>query len=93
MDERRMAVMEAQVKSTCETVDTIAMRVSSIDNTLRGNGNPGLLSKHTVLEKRVAHLEEFTGEMKRMRTWITTGVFAVLGSLVWSAVQTVMRGG
>lgn len=91
--ERSFVVLESQIKSTAEAVDDIQMRVSSIDRALRGNGSAGLFEKAAVMEKRIEHLEEFTSEMRRLRTWITTGVVAVLGSLVWSAVKTVIGGG
>ena len=92
-DEKRRVVMEAQVEATAEAVADIAMRVSAIDNGLRGNGKSGLFTEFAVLKTRVRALEDFTSEVKHLRRWMTLGVLALLGSVSWATVEWVMRTG
>ena len=90
-DDRSSLVMEAQVKATADAVEDISMRVSSIDRTLRGNGTKGLFTRHELLERRMCTMEDFAQEIKAMRMWLVTGVCALLGSVVWNAVQLVLK--
>jgi hypothetical protein len=89
---KEFTLMQAQIERTAESVEDIALRVSSIDRALRGNGSKGLFTKHDLLETRVASLEDFTKEIKALRRWLTTGVCAVLGSVLWSAAQMYLKG-
>lgn len=83
--------MEAQVEATAEAVADIAMRVSRIDNALRGNGGKGLFTDHAVLTGRVKALEDFTSELKHLRRWMSLGVLALLGSVAWATIEWAMR--
>ena len=89
--EARKVVMEAQVASMSEHIADISMRVSRIDNGLRGNGRKGLFTSHALLKTRVSALEEFVTDLKYLRRWVTVGVLALLGSVSWATIEWVMR--
>lgn len=89
--EKRRIVMEAQIEQTAEAVGDIAMRVSALDNALRGNGRKGLFTSHAVLQTRVSRLEEFIEDLKYLRRWVTVGILALLGSVSWATIEWVMR--
>lgn len=90
-DEQRRAVMEAQIEATAETVRDIALRVSRIDEMLRGNGRKGLATEHEVLKERVTTLEMFAKDLRYLRQWATVGILALLGSVSWATIEWVMR--
>jgi hypothetical protein len=89
--EKARLVMEAQIDSLTETVAEIHMRVSSIDNALRGNGRQGLFTSHALLQSRVHSIEDFVSDLKYLRRWVTVGVLALLGSVSWATIEWVMR--
>ena len=89
--EKARLVMEAQIDSLTETVADIHMRVSRIDNALRGNGRKGLFTSHALLQSRVHSLEEFVTDLKYLRRWVTVGVLALLGSVSWATIEWVLR--
>ena len=89
--DKRRVVMEAQVDSLTETVGDIHLRVSRIDEALRGNGRKGLFTSHALLQSRVYVIEEFVTDLKYLRRWVTVGVLALLGSVSWATIEWVLR--
>ena len=90
-DAQRKVVMEAQIEATAEAVRDIALRISRIDEMLRGNGRKGLATEHAVLQERVATLEMFAKDLRYLRQWATVGILALLGSVSWATIEWVMR--
>lgn len=93
VEERRKgyAVMEAQLEAMTASVGDIALRVSRIDEMLRGNGRRGLATDHEVLKGRVVTLESFAKDLRYLRQWATVGILALLGSLSWATIEWVLR--
>jgi len=74
-----------------DAIGDISVRLTRLDEALRGNGTHGLFTDFALVKKRVTVLEEFCHDVRSMRRWLVGGILAAVGSVVWSAAMWVMK--
>ena len=68
-----------------DVIDRLGRIETKLDNdyrTLHGNGQPGLLSKHTDLEKRVSALEQSASTQSGIAGKVTVGVAWIITTAI-----------
>lgn len=58
MNERRLTTLEQQAKSVMDVLKRIDERTERLDHIIRGNGNPGLVTRIEVIEVITKELHE-----------------------------------
>lgn len=80
-----------RLDSQSDAIGDISVRLTRLDEALRGNGNHGLFTDFALVKKRVKILEEFCHDVRSMRRWLVGGILAAVGSVVCSAIMWVLK--
>ena len=65
-----------------EQLNRLEERILALDHVLRGNGQPGILTRLAVIDERVNALTSFADEINHFRRWVVVGVITLVASMV-----------
>ena len=79
--------VESQMDAMQASVDGMEDRLVKLDESIRGNGTPGLVAQGLLMDRRVATCEDFVIEFKSMRKWVILAILSLFGSAAWRVVE------
>ena len=80
-------VLLAQLDAVQMCVEDLSTKVERLDDSVRGNGQPGLSTQVALLDKRVERCEDFILEVQALRRWLSLGILSLLGTLAWRVIE------
>lgn len=69
-----------------DQIRSLREQVERLDHSLRGNGQPGIITRLALLDERVAALTAFADEVATFRRWVVLGVLTMIGSMVVQSI-------
>ena len=90
MSDEAIEQMEARVETKLDEIsfqaesyhDEFIQRIHRMDETLRGNGQPGVVTRLAVMDEKIAALTAFAEEVQGFKRWVMLGVISLIASML-----------
>lgn len=90
MNDEAIAQMEARVETKLDEIslqvesyhDEFSHRIHRMDETLRGNGQPGVVTRLAVMDEKIGALTAFADEVQGFKRWVMFGVVSLIASML-----------
>ena len=63
-------------------IDELAEKIVRMDESLRGNGQPGILTRMAVMDERMTALTSLADEVQGFKRWVVFGVVSLIASML-----------
>jgi hypothetical protein len=63
-------------------IDELCSHVEQLDHSIRGNGQPGILTRLAVHDERINSLSQFAEEVHGFKRWVVLGVISLIASML-----------
>jgi hypothetical protein len=66
--------------------EELTAKIERMDESLRGNGQPGVLTRMAVMDEKIAALTAFADEVQGFKRWVMAGVITLIASMLMQSL-------